>query len=115
MIDVERAAQDYIKNHDYPGAKIRTSAFKAGANFVLSNTWKDAQGDVLPELEKEVIALVTHYDGYKVVYAHRPNPDGWDGENIDTGEVTHYKPKCYDKGGWNQPDVRWWLDVDLPE
>ena len=36
-------------------------------------------------------------------------------ENIDTNEVTHYTPKLYDKGGWNVPDIAYWLDVELPK
>ena len=72
--------------------------------------WKDAQGDDLPEIDREVIALL---DNGKVVFAHRP-PEYWDGKNVGTGKVTRYYPKTYDKGGWNQPDVKWWLDCSLP-
>ena len=51
----------------------------------------------------------------KVAIAHRPNPNGWDGRNILTGEVNHYTPKTYDKGGWSIPDIKWWLDLELPK
>ena len=87
--------------------------------------WKDAQGDDLPEIDREVIVLVKYntqrnihdeeYPTYRVGFGHRPNPYGWDGKNIDTNEVIHYTPKLYDKGGWNQPNVRFWLDVVLPK
>lgn len=73
--------------------------------------WKDAQGDDLPEIDREVIALL---DNGKVVFAHRP-PEFWDGKNIVTGKVTRNYPKTYDKGGWNIPDVKYWLDVVLPK
>ena len=73
--------------------------------------WKDAQGDDLPIIDREVIALL---DNGKVVFAHRP-PEYWDGKNIITGKVTRNYPKTYDKGGWNIPNVKWWLDVDLPK
>lgn len=74
--------------------------------------WKDAQGDDLPEIDREVIALL---DNGKVVFAHRP-PEYWDGKDIITGKVTRNYPKTYDKGGWNIPNVKWWLDVDkLPK
>ena len=76
---------------------------------MMKNIWKDAQGDDLPEYEREVIVLCEN--GY-VAFGHRPNPDGWDGRNIGTNEVTHYTPKLYDKGGWNQPNVKWWLDIE---
>lgn len=69
--------------------------------------WKDAQGDDLPEIDREVIALL---DNGKVVFAHRP-PEFWDGKDIVTGKVTRNYPKTYDKGGWNIPNVKWWLDV----
>ena len=77
--------------------------------------WKDAQGDDLPEYDREVIAILDYDFGhYKVVYAHRPNPNGWNGTNIDTGEKEHFEPEIYDKGGWNQPHVLYWLDARLP-
>lgn len=79
---------------------------------VEQNLWKHAGGDDLPEIDREVIALLSNG---KVVYAHRPNPDGWDGKNILTGDVRHYDIQTYDKGGWNQPNIKWWLDLDLPE
>lgn len=64
--------------------------------------WKDAQGKDLPEIDREVIALEQHKSGYmKVVYAHRPNPNGYE--------------KIYDKGGWNIPNLKYWLDYPLPE
>ena len=73
--------------------------------------WKDAQGDDLPEYDREVIAIL---DNGKVVFAHRP-PEYWDGKDIVTGKVTRNYPKTYDKGGWNIPNVKWWLDVYLPK
>ena len=73
--------------------------------------WKPADGDNLPEIDREVIALL---DNGKVVFAHRP-PEFWDGKDIVTGKVTRYYPKTYDKGGWNIPDVKWWLDCLLPK
>lgn len=73
--------------------------------------WIDAQGDDLPEYDREVIALL---DNGKVVFAHRP-PEYWDGKDIVTGKVTRNYPKTYDKGCWNIPNVKWWLDVKLPK
>jgi hypothetical protein len=74
------------------------------------NLWHDAQGNALPEIDKEVIVLCNNG---KVCYGHRPK-EYWDGKNIATGEVTRHYPKRYDKGGWNIPDVKWWLNVELP-
>ena len=89
------------------------------------NLWKPADGDDLPEVDREVIVLIEYnaqrnihddeYPTYRVGFGHRPNPDGWDGKNIDTNEVTHYTPKLYNKGGWNAPDIVYWLDVELPK
>lgn len=77
----------------------------------VKDFWKIADGDDLPEIDKEVIALLTNG---KVVFAHRPK-ESWNGKNIDTGELTTYYPKRYDKGEWNQPDVKYWLDAELPK
>lgn len=89
-------------------------AFVAGAEWADSHVLKPADGDDLPDVDREVIALVEENEHYKVVYAHRP-PEYWDGKNILTGEVTRYYPKRYDKGNWNQPDVKWWLDIEVPK
>ena len=75
------------------------------------NLWHPADGDDLPEIDREVIVLLSNN---KVCFAHRPQ-EYWDGKNIATEEITRYYPKRYDKGGWNIPDVKWWLDLDLPK
>lgn len=84
-------------------------AFVQGALWADAHLWKSAEGDDLPEIDREVIAILNNG---KVVFAHRP-PEYWDGKNISTGEITRYYPKKYDKGGWNQPDVKWWLDCTM--
>ncbi len=93
-------------------------SFIAGAEWADSHAWKPADGDDLPEIDKEVVVLYQHYpldvDEYSVGFAHRP-PEYWDGKNIGTGVVTRYYPKKYGKGGWSSPDVKWWLDLDLPK
>ena len=97
-------------------------AFKDGAMWQKANLWKPADGD-LPEIDKEVIVLVGIKNpvttdsvwGCEVAFAHRPNPNGWDGKSITTGEVEHYDVQTYDKGGWNIPDVKFWLDCELPK
>lgn len=88
--------------------------FVAGAEWADSTAWKPADGDNLPEIDKEVIALVEENGHYKVVFAHRP-PEYWDGRNFLTDEVTRNYTKRYDKGEWNQPNVKWWLDLELPK
>ena len=81
--------------------------------------WKDAQGDDLPEYDREVIVLTQPYplegSEFAVSFAHRPNPNGWDGKSLSTGKVEHYTPKTYGKCGWNAPDIVYWLDVELPK
>ena len=121
--DLEEAAHSYVDTtiewFDSEGNPCCYPAFIAGAQWQKENLWKDAQGDDLPEIDREVVVLVKslpeHEDSLlKVAFAHRP-PEYWDGKNILTGEVTRYKPKRYDKGGWNQPNVVYWLDVELPK
>ena len=86
-----------------------------GAKWQKEHLWKTADGDDMPEYDREVIAILDYDFGhYKVVYAHRPNPNGWNGTNIDTGEKEYIEPVIYDKGGWNQPHVLYWLDTRLP-
>ena len=93
-------------------ASLIVSGFKAGAQWQKEKLWKPADGDDLPEIDREVIALL---DNGKIVFAHRPNPDGWDGKSVTTGKVEHYTPMTYGKGGWNIPDVIIWLDCSLPK
>lgn len=90
------------------------SAFISGAEWADKSAWKPADGDNLPEIGREVIALVEENGRYKVVFAHRP-PEYWDGRNILTNKVTRNYTKRYDKGEWNQPNVKWWLDLELPK
>ena len=85
--------------------------FLAGAVWQKSHNWKSADGDDLPEIDREVVALL---DNGKVVFAHRP-PEYWDGKDIVTGKVTRNYPKTYDKGGWNIPNVKYWLDCSMPK
>ena len=90
-------------------------AFNCGAEEMErliddSMWWKMADGDELPEIDREVIALTKQG---KVVFAHRPQ-ESWTGKNIDTGELTTYYPKRYDKGGWNIPDVWCWININIP-
>ena len=86
-----------------------------GAKWQKEHLWKSAEGSDLPIFDREVIVLTQPYplkdSEYTVYFAHRPDPKGWDGKSITTGKVEHYIPKTYDKGGWNIPNVKWWLDV----
>lgn len=75
---------------------------------MMKNVWKPADGDDLPEIDREVIALI---DNGMVVFAHRPDPKGWDAKSIITEKVEHYTPYTYGKGGWNQPNVKWWMKL----
>lgn len=66
--------------------------------------WRAAQASYFPSRGRNVVALQKIAGkGYKVVFAHRPEP----------------KPKpdavqTYGDGEWNLPDIEWWLDLDLP-
>jgi hypothetical protein len=77
------------------------------------SAWKPADGDELPEIDREVIALIPAYDGWKVVFAHRPDPVGYWGKSVLSDEYKHFLPETYD--GWNIPNIKWWLDLDLPK
>lgn len=115
--DLEEASRNYADNEEY-GDDVYFAikvAFKAGAEWQKENIWKPADGNDLPEYDREVIAILDYDFGhYKVVYAHRPNHNGWNGTNIDTGEEEHFEPATYGKGGWNQPHILYWLDAKMP-
>jgi hypothetical protein len=113
--DLDEAANNYVGHAPEIDEDLscftKRNAFIAGAQWRKANLWKPADGDDLPEIDREVIALLSNG---KVVFAHRP-PEYWDGKNIATGEVTRYEPKRYDKGGWNGPNIKYWLDCELPK
>lgn len=105
----------------FDGSMTCVGCFIGGANYVLNNLWKPADGEDLPEIGREVIVLLDKWNGVKlgeavrVCFAHRPNPKGWEGKSLTDGNVEHYTPKTYGKGGWNIPDVKYWLDICLPK
>jgi len=102
---------------DVSFAKLSRIAVRV-AKWQKENLWKPADGDELPEYEREVVVLHQPYplegSEYAVGFAHRPDPKGWDGTNIATGKTEHYTPKTYDKGGWNIHNIKWFLDLELP-
>ena len=118
--DLEEACEQLAENARKHKAETSSPFFSPtdykqgvmdGAKWQKQHLWKPADGDDLPIIDREVIALL---DNGKVVFAHRP-PEFWDGKDIVTGKVTRNYPKTYDKGGWNIPDVKWWLDCLMPK
>ena len=125
MTKMEVAAHEFAyKNHSWLKDALPTMAavesFERGVKWRDANLWHDAQGDDLPEYGKEVIVLCDKWnnvelgDNLRVAFGHRPDPNGWDGINPRTLEKEHFDVRTYGKGGWNIPDVRWWLDVSIP-
>lgn len=125
---IEKAAEKYIKDIVTPLPTSIKAAFVKGAEWTdehpdlysvtrkavdraLANLWHDAQGDYLPEIGREVIVLC---DNGKVCFGHRPDNKGYLGKSLTTGNIETYYPEIYDKGEWNIPDVRWWMDCNLP-
>ena len=91
------------------GAAMR---FRQGVAWALNHLWHDAQGDDLPEIDREVIVI--DKDG-KVSYGHRPDPNrNYIGKSVISVIDLKYNVVTYGKGGWNIPDIRYWLDLDLP-
>ena len=113
MTKLEVAATKFAeRNHSWLKDALPTLAaaksFIKCAEWGNANLWHDAQGDDLPEIDREVIVLL---DNGKVCFGHRPYKKGYLGKSYVTGNFyTH----TYGKGGWNIPDVRWWLDCSLP-
>lgn len=79
-----------------------------------NNLWKSANSNDLPEINKEVIALIEAFGHYKVTFAHRVDENAEVHTSID-GKPLVLHPMRYDKGGWNQNSVKWWLDLELPK
>lgn len=111
MTTLQKAAHEYAcRNHQWLKDALPTLAgqksFEAGGKWQLEHLWHDADGDYLPEIDREVIVLCEceKYEGYCVCFGHRPDPKDWIG-----------KPLIYGKGGWNIPDVKWWLDSNIPK
>lgn len=78
-----------------------------GYQYAKENLWYDAQGDIVPEYDREVIVIGR--DG-KVFFGHRPDPKGYvvvEGKKLFA--------KTYDKKGWNWPNIALWLDVEMPD
>lgn len=92
-------------------AKALQKPFMDGALYADKNAWYDAQGNYLPEIDREVIVLDRMG---RVSFGHRP-VESYTGISLTNhSEMEEYYPERYDKGGWNIPDVKWWLDVKLP-
>lgn len=80
------------------------------ASWVEQNLWKSADGDYLPEIDREVVVFTQTERQYpKVAIAHTMPMGDWkqfDGNRYyleRNGEV-----------GWSLPDVKIWLDAPLP-
>ena len=122
---IQKAADDYIGHpaeiEEDVDVWAKREAFKEGVIWFQSNAWIDAQGDNLPEYDREVIVLLDRWNGVelgenmRVGFAHRPNPEGWDGKSLTTGKYEHFDVQTYGKGGWNGDGVKSWLDIDLPK
>ena len=120
--DLEEAAKHHLYSNilyddvyvGNPTDKDCIEMFKAGAQWQKEHLWKDAQGDDLPEIDKEVIALIEAFGHYKVIFAHRVDENAEIHTSID-GKPLVLHPKRHDKGGWNIHDVKWWLDLELPK
>ena len=95
--------------------KTKRKCFVKGYERAEKNLGWHSVKDTLPEIDEEVIALTDSVNGnivpgsHMICYAHRPNPKGWDGKSIETGEAKHYDVVTYD--GWNIPGVTHWMHL----
>lgn len=120
--DLEEEIDNYIKWNGYDGLDSREEVKYIANHFAKwkkENLWKPADGNDLPEYEREVVVFTQDFPNdagiMKVAIAHRTDPKGFDGKSLLTVNVEHYTPMAYGKGGWNIPDVKYWLDVELPK
>ena len=121
--DLEEAAKNhaverYRVTRDRELAEKCKWSFKTGAKWQKEHLWKPADGDDLPEIDKEVIVLTQKYPlkgfEYAVSFAHRPYKGKYIGKSLTTGNIETFENKTYDKGGWSIPDVKFWLDCEWP-
>lgn len=108
-----KAAKAYIKDITTDIPATLQVMFIKGAEWADAHQshWHDAQGDDLPKIGREVIVLTK---SGKVCFAHRPVESYTAMSITNHSEMEEYYPKHYDKGEWNIPNVKWWLDVDIP-
>jgi len=102
-----KAGANWQKEKEYT---CYEEAFEDGAKWKVENLWKPADGDDLPEIDREVIVLCK---GGRVAFGHRPI-EKFIARPIGYGKTEECEVKTYGKGGWNIPDVKWWLDCSLP-
>ena len=77
-----------------------------GYQYARKNLWYDAQGDIVPEYDREVIVIRRNGE---IGFGHRPNT-----KEVTIVEGKPYHAKTYDKNGWNWSDIALWLDVEIP-
>lgn len=126
----ERKIEDMCvvcNDHDKPscGYEERGLQRKCPYNDFIERGYELAEKDLgwhnvdecLPPIDEEVIVLTDEMHGKKLYcachigFAHRPNPEGWDGKDIFTGKVTHHDVVTYD--GWNIPGVKYWMPCPI--
>ena len=95
-----------------PESKIENKVLSQLKSFIKKfsskeSCWHDAQGEYLPEIDREVVVLYQPYplegSEFAVTFAHRPND-----------KCCGYTIERYGKGRWNIPNVIYWLDSELP-
>lgn len=104
----------------YDTNEERRMVYKEGYEQAEKDLGWHSVEECLPEIDEEVIALTNQMNGKtldtarRICYAHRPDPKGWDGRSLDTGEVKHYDVVTYD--GWNIQGVKYWMPMPkIPE
>ena len=53
-------------------------------------------------------------NNYRVVFAHRVDPDRVIRTTIDNKPLELH-PSRYGEAGWNLPNIKYWLDLELPK
>lgn len=102
---IQQAADTHARYVDHLHKTPAKRAFIAGAKHVLASLWQEDTDDesVLPPIEKDTIVLFENeMDGR--LYA----------TITFRGDKTVSK-YSYGKGGWNIPNVKYFLNVELPK
>lgn len=118
--DLEKEIIRYVGYPQEIDEDVSTTMIRKAARYFASwqkgHFWKDANGDVLPEIDKDVIALegLDEENNYRVVFAHRVDPDRVIRTTIDNKPLELH-PSRYGEAGWNLPNIKYWLDLELPK
>jgi len=118
--DLEEAARKIATRHSHITGDTYYANdawfFKKGAQWQKEHPWKPADGEDLPELEREVVVLVDNFGKLIPKLAKRTYHLIENFVDEDTGEIISIEKtnEVGDVINWTEPAI-YWLDINLPK